>query len=192
MSKASRRNRLAAGCALALLWAGPVLAAECDDVAFPDTTGTNLVLNGLGLRKATFLAIRVYVAGLYLPQKSSDPGQILAAQQPWQIVLHFVRDVDASDIRGAFAEGFEKSAGDKLAALQPRIATLTEAIQDLKKGETLSFVNDPAKGITADMNGKSGDPIQGADFATALLAIWLGPEPPNADLKSGLLGGACE
>jgi hypothetical protein len=33
--------------------------------------------------------------------------------------------------------------------------------------------------------------IKGDDFATAFLSIWLGPHPPNADLKSGLLGGAC-
>src|SRR5262245_47212310 len=96
-------------------------AAECQGANFPDSVtadGTNLLLNGLGIRKATMLKVKVYVAGLYLPAKSSDAGQILGASQPWHYVLHFVRDVDASDIREAYEEGFKKAAGDKLSGLQ--------------------------------------------------------------------------
>ena len=86
----------------------------------------DLVLNGLGIRKATFLKVKVYVAGLYLTQKSADPAQILSANAPWQLSLHFVRDVDARDMREAFDEGFKKSAGDKLAALEDRIESFED------------------------------------------------------------------
>ena len=41
------------------------------------------MLNGLGLRKATFLNVKVNVAGACLPQKSSDAGQILGSGQDW-------------------------------------------------------------------------------------------------------------
>jgi len=173
----------------------PALGATCRDVPFPDSVkagGTDLVLNGLGLRKATILRVRVYVAGLYLPRKSSDAGAILGASGRWQLVLRFVRDVDASDIRDAFQEGFEKAAGDKLAGLRPRIAALNARMVDFKTGQYLTFIGDPATGVTVDVNGAGGVTIEGADFAAALLAIWLGPKPPNEDLKSGLLGGACE
>lgn len=185
---------LAAGVAFLVVATEPALAATCRDVAFPDTVtvGGPLVLNGLGLRKATALAVRVYVAGLYLPQKSSDPREILAADRRWYLLLHFVRDVDAPRLRDAFAEGFKKTAGDKLTALGPRIAALNGQMMDFENGQTLAFTNDPGKGVTVDVNGKAGTAIEGADFATALLAIWLGPQPPNADLKSGLLGGKCE
>ena len=84
----------------------PGFGAECLDVKVPDSVkagGNDLVLNGLGIRKATFLNVKVYVAGLYLPQKSGDAGKIIGANQPWQLVLRFVRDVDASDIRDAWA-----------------------------------------------------------------------------------------
>ncbi len=33
--------------------------------------------------------------------------------------------------------------------------------------------------------------IEGDDFAKALLAIWLGGDPPNPEIKAGMLGGAC-
>ena len=81
---------------------------------------------------------------------------------------------------------------DKLAALKPRIETLKAAMADFKEGHSLSFTNDPAKGVAVDVNGVAGGEIQGADFSKALLAIWIGAEPPNEDLKSGLLGGKCE
>jgi Chalcone isomerase-like len=173
----------------------PALGAECIEVKVPDSVkagGADLVLNGLGIRKATFLEVKVYVAGLYLPQKSGDSGKIIGTNQPWQLVLHFVRDVDASDIRDAFGEGFTKNAGDKLAALQPRIKVLNARMVDFKEGHYLSFANDAAKGVAVDVNGAGGGAIEGADFAAALLSVWLGPEPPNEDLKAGLLGGKCE
>jgi hypothetical protein len=182
--------------AAAWLAAMPVaLAAECQKIQFPDTVnaaGSDLMLNGLGIRKATILAVKVYVAGLYLPQKSTDSAQILGSNRPWQLTLRFVRDVDASDMRKAFDEGFRNVLAERSAALQPKIDALKAQIVDIKKGQYLTFTNDPAKGVTVDMNGAAGSPIQEPDFAPTLLSIWLGPKPPNADLKTGLLGGACE
>ena len=173
----------------------PVFGAECLKVKVPDSVkagNTDLVLNGLGIRKATFVKVKVYVAGLYLPQKSGEAAKIIGANQPWQLVLRFVRDVDASDIRDAFEEGFKKNSGDKLAALQPRIESLNAQMADFKEGQYLSFTNDPVQGVAIDVNGAGGSAIEGADFAAALLAVWIGSEPPNEDLKAGLLGGKCE
>ena len=183
------------GLSAAVAVGAPAFGASCRDVQFPDGVtagGDALVLNGLGIRKATFLGIKVYVAGLYLPRKSGDAGAILRADGRWQLVLRFVRDVGASDIRDAFQEGFEKAAGDNLAGLRPRIEALKTRMVDFKTGQSLTFTGDPAAGVAVDVNGKGGAAIEGADFATALLAIWLGPKPPNEDLKTGLLGGPCE
>jgi hypothetical protein len=41
------------------------------------------------------------------------------------------------------------------------------------------------------VNGAVKGTIAGDDFARALFAIWLGARPPNAELKTGLLGGPC-
>ncbi|HUK09596.1 MAG TPA: chalcone isomerase family protein [Stellaceae bacterium] len=195
MVKFLRQGSAAIALAVVLVSAVPALAATCQNVTFPDSVkagNAELLLNGLGLRKATMFNVKVYVAGLYLPQKSSDAGQILAANRPWRLELRFVRDVGVSGIRNAWQEGFENSAPDKLATLQPRIDTLKAAMTDFKTGQSLVFANDPATGVTVAANGAPGQPIAGADFATGLLAIWLGPKPPNADLKTGVLGGKCE
>jgi chalcone isomerase-like protein len=171
------------------------LGASCIGVSIPDSAkagSADLALNGSGIRKATFLNVKVYVASLYLPQKSSDAAHILATQQPWHLVLNFVHDVDAGEMRDAFDDGFKKTAGSKFASLEPRIKTLNDSLVDFKEGNYLAFTNDPAKGVTVDVNGAKKIQIEGADFSNALLAIWLGADPPNKDLKSGLLGGKCE
>lgn len=195
MAKKKHLRIIAASLAAPLIMATPALGAECSGVSVPDGTkvaGADLVLNGLGIRKATFLKVKVYVAGLYLPQKSADTAQILSANAPWQLSLHFVRDVDAKDMRDAFDEGFEKSAGDKLAALKDRIEALKTGLTGFKEGDYLAFAHDPAQGVTVDVNGAPSKTLEGNDFARALLAIWIGNDPPNEEIKVGMLGGKCE
>jgi hypothetical protein len=186
--------RLVLGVSLFAALCFPATAATCLDVSAPDAEkagGTALVLNGQGIRKATLLNVKVYVASLYLPAKTGDAAKILAADQPWKLILSFVRGVGASDMRDAFDEGFAKTAGDKAAALEDRIKTLKDAMTDYDEGHILAFAYDPTSGTQVDINGKAGPLIPGGDFAASLLAIWIGKDPPNPDIKTGLLGGKC-
>jgi hypothetical protein len=153
---------------------------------------SDLVLNGMGIRKATLLQAKVYVGSLYLLEKSKDGSLILATDRPWQLVLRFVRDVDVSDMRDALEVGLRKAAGDKLVALSQRIETLKASKVEFKEGQYLSFTNDPTNGVAVDVNGAGGPTIRGADFSLALLSMWIGAEPRDPGLKSGLLGGECE
>src|SRR5207247_9289332 len=64
---------------LTLSLAARASAGELAGVTLPDriqVDSRTLVLNGMGLREATFLKVDVYVAGLYLETTSSDPGAI--------------------------------------------------------------------------------------------------------------------
>jgi hypothetical protein len=173
----------------------PGLAArECHGVDFVEekrSSGQLLKLNGLGLRQATMFKVNVYVAGLYVQSPSKDPNALLAANTPKELVLHFVRDVSASDLREAWQEGFEHNAKDQIAAFQARIARLQSWMTDMAKGQTLTFLYRPGAGIEVIWNGKPRGTLDGDDFAKAFLSIWLGANPPNAGLKTGLLGGPC-
>jgi hypothetical protein len=53
---------------------------------------------------------------------------------------------------------------------------------------TLVFTYVPSKGTEVEVRGAVKGVIAGADFARALLGIWIGPSPPNPGLKTGLLG----
>jgi len=172
-------------CAASVAFAGELSGVSLREQATVE--GKALVLNGMGVRKAYGIA-KVYVAGLYLEAKSSDSAEILGSDSTKRIELRFVRDVGRQDIVKAWTEGFEKNAGAALASLQDRLDTLNRAMLDLKEKDSLAFSSLPGKGVVVEVNGKVAATIPGADFAKVLFAIWLGPEPPNAALKEGLLG----
>jgi hypothetical protein len=180
--------------ALASLWAaGMAYGADCLDVNFPEQLqlqGGTLALNGLGVRKATFLKVNVYVAALYVPQRTTDPRAIVDSSGPFELDLQFVRSVGANSIRDGFAEGFAQTAAGN-SALQPRIATLLSWMDDIRTGERMSFIGSPGRGVQFSFAGKMKGIIPGEDFTRALLSIWLGDHPPNPELRSGLLGGPC-
>jgi len=86
--------------------------ATCRDISFPrhlQVNGTDLTLNGLGVRKATFLKVNVYVAAYYVTQPSRDPKPLIESDTLQQLTLQFVRNVGVDDLRKAFVEGFEKA-----------------------------------------------------------------------------------
>jgi hypothetical protein len=174
---------------------GTAYAAECRGVNFPEhlqLDGKELTLNGLGIRKATFLKVHVYVAALYVARPTRDPQAIVAANDPYELTLHFVRNVDADDLKKGWGEGFARNPTPDLPALQGRIATLSSWMPDVKSGQRLTFVHRPGQGVQVDVAGTAKGTIPGDDFARAFISIWLGAMPPNAELKSGLLGGKCE
>ena len=192
MKSAARRIALSSLVVLGVS-AGIASGKECAEVSFPDQVqveGTSLTLNGLGLRLATMLKVKVYVAALYVTKTSSDPGAILGSSAPTELVLQFVRDVGADDLRKGFDEGFEKNAKAQLPALKERIAQLNGWVTDVKSGQKLTFVHKPGTGVQVDVNRSVKGTIKGDDFFKAFLSIWLG-DPPNQEIKAGMLGGPC-
>ncbi|HXV10195.1 MAG TPA: chalcone isomerase family protein [Burkholderiales bacterium] len=173
---------------------GAAQGKECNGVSFPEQVqaeGTTLKLNGLGLRQATFLRVNVYVAALYVAQTSKDANAILKSSPPKELILHFVRDVGRSDLNKGWQEGFENNAQSQLPALKDRIEAFKGLMADMKTGQRLRLVHKPGAGVQVDVNKTVKGTIKGDDFAQALFSIWLGANPPNAELKAGLLGGPC-
>lgn len=158
-------------------------------VPLPDTVqagSTSLQLNGMGLR--TKFMVKVYVAGLYVPQKSSDANAILKADIPKQIVMHFVRDVSKNQLTDGFAESFHNNAPDLENALKHDIDRLFAALGPVKDGDQITFTYAPGKGTSLLLAGKEVLNIEGHAFADLIFSVWLGPKPPNSALKKGLLG----
>src|SRR2546425_11565970 len=120
----------------------PAAAGELAGVTLPDQItldSKTLVLNGMGVREATWLKVDVYVAGLYLETKSSDPEAIVRSEQTKRLVMRFVRSVDRDALLKGWREGFEKSAGPSAAALRDRIATFESWVTNMPKGESMSL-----------------------------------------------------
>jgi hypothetical protein len=175
-----------------LALAAPVAAGTLEDVTMADSVqvgDATLTLNGMGLRikKVAFIKIKVYVAGLYLPTKTSDASAILNADEPKQLVMHFLyKEVSREKLVDAWNESFAANA--KGVALGDRLDTFNGMWSDMKTGEEAVLTYVPGTGTTVVIKGEAKGVIPGADFAKALFSVWLGPEPPNKEIKEGLLG----
>ena len=169
-------------CSLIALAAGAASAAEVAGVKLDDKTqveSRELVLNGAGLRKR--IIFNVYVIGLYLPEKKSDPAAVLALAGPKRAAIHMLRDVGADTFTEALVDGLRANATEaEYRALEPRVQELGRIMAELKeakKGMTLSL-DWTGSATQLVVDGKpAGKPIAGEDFYRALLRIWLGDKP---------------
>ena len=189
-----RTVQVAVIAALTFAFVAQASAMKCAGVELPDkktVDGQELVLNGMGIREATIFSVNVYVAGLWVKEKSSDGNAIASSDSPRHLELHFVRDVAKHKIVDAYRESFNKMAGDQKKEMKPKIEKLLGWMVAAKDGKSQIYTYIPGEGLTVKVHGQTKGTIKGADFAEAFFKIWLGPSPPNAGLKRGLLGGTC-
>jgi len=173
---------------LTLLALAPAQARKLAGVEMPDTAvvdGVTLKLNGMGLRAATALRIKAYVGGLYLEQPTHDAAIVIDSKQPKRVTMKFLRDIDRERLTGGWAESLRKVGGK---TLEPSIAEFTSLIPDVKTGDTMSFTWRPGTGLEVAMDGKVRGTVSGDEFARGLFTVWFGPDPGDANLKSGMLG----
>ena len=176
--------------ALALL-TGFASAADVAGVNVPDTQtvdGKTLKLNGAGIRKKAIF--KVYVAGLYVETPGKDASALIASSQAKSMHLWMLRDIKGANVSGAIADGFQLNSKAALPQLQPKLDQLAKMIPDLKEGDQMSLTWVPDKGTVVNVRGTDVGTIEGGDFATALFAVWLGPNPVQDDLKQALLGNS--
>ena len=189
-----RRAFAAASLATALFAALPAQAADIAGVRFDDRTavaGSDLALNGAGLR--TRFMLKVYAMGLYLPRRADTPDAVAAQPGPKRIQIVTLRDLTAEQFADALVEGLKKNHSEaEFAKLQARSDEFRAALLALKAapaGTQIRIEWLPASGTRLSVgNDARGKDIPGEDFYRALLRIWLGDKPADADLKNALLG----
>ncbi|MGC9195726.1 MAG: chalcone isomerase family protein [Syntrophobacteraceae bacterium] len=168
----------------------PAFAATIAGLQFPDKinlAGQELVLNGGG--KRTDYGIGVYVAGLYLKQKSADAASIVAADQPMDVKMQITSFmVTPMNMKDGFEDSFKKSATGDTASIQSKIDSFGSSFKGLQNHDIYDFAYVPGKGVEVSRNGKLVNTIAGMDFKKALFGIWLGPKPVLSSLKEGMLG----
>ena len=177
-----------------LLAASPARAATLDGLTLADTypvQGQTLVLNGMGIRTLTVFHVRVYVAGLYLAQKSQNAQAIMASTTPKVVLLQFLHTASKSDIEKEYREGEQKNCGHNECA--PADAAdferLIAATPGFAVGDTLTYVF-TAQGLTVLANNKPISEFANPDLSRRMLTSFIGAYPPSEDLKQHLLGAA--
>jgi hypothetical protein len=102
--------------------------------------------------------------------------------------MKFVHGASKNQMSDAFNESFSDNSPDAVKTMKGDIDKLLGALDPVNSGDTMVFTYVPGTGTTYSMNGKDKVTIAGPAFGQVLFSVWLGPKPPNADLKKGLLG----
>ncbi|QPI53156.1 chalcone isomerase family protein [Massilia antarctica] len=186
---------LLAGIVLACAFGQGASAAEISGVKLDDTVkvaGKELKLNGYGMRQK-FVA-KVYVASLYLPEKSKSFAEILKMDGPRRVTIVLMRDLTSDEFGDAFMNGLSRNVDNvEKAKIIPQISKFGEMfalLQVLKKGDVLHMDWIPGTGTQCEFNGKKiGEVVPDLLFYNAILRIWMGDHPVDSSLKTALLSG---
>jgi hypothetical protein len=155
---------------------------------FKGTKG-ELTLNGAGIRKKAMF--KVYVLGLYIDQKSKDAKAIIKNNEEVIVRLQITSSVvNSENMSEAIREGFDKSLNGNSSALKSKIDAFINAFsnESIKVGDVFVLDYVPGVGVKTSKNSKHVTTVEGEDFKKALLGIWLGENPIDANLKKTLLG----
>lgn len=198
----SRNRRRFTWVSLTLAAAWPLLGAAADGpielagVKYEPVAqvgSAKLVLNGAGIRyKAIF---KVYTAGLYLGAKTSNPEAIFQSNGARRMHIVMLREIDADDLGKLFTKGMQENASrEEFAKSIPGTIKMGEMFAMRKRlvaGDYFTIDWIPGTGTVISVNGKPEiEPIKEPEFYRALMRIWLGERPADAQLKDALLGKA--
>lgn len=172
---------IVAGNALAVEVAGVNVASEVE------VTGEKLQLNGYGIRKK-FIFVKVYVGSLYTTEKASSTAEVVALPGAKLIRMDFLHsEVAKKKIVDAFAEGFQKNSSQLVATPAAR-QFLALFKNDFIKGDRVDLELTADGTVTARHNGENLGSVQSKELVQGVLLIYLGDQPADASLKSGMLG----
>jgi long-chain acyl-CoA synthetase len=178
--------------AVAFAWSATAAAVEVGGVKLDEKAnvgGQELVLNGAGLRTRVF--IKVYVGSLWLPAKANALPGVLA-KAPRRVQMNLLRDLSADQLVNALVDGLKDNNSEaELAAIKAQVDQMVatmKAFNEVKEKDVvaLDFVDGATKIV---LNGQAKASIPGEAFNAALMKVWLGDKPVQADLKKAMLGG---
>jgi hypothetical protein len=172
----------------------PISAArEVAGVVLPETlkipdNSTPLILNGAGIRKKVFF--KVYVAGLYLPSHQTTSMDVLSLAGPKRVHMHFLyKEVEQEKLTTGWQDGFKNNLDNaSFEKLAPRLTKFNSLFRTMKRGDVIDLDYLPQRGTRVWINGELQGQVEGADFYSALLKVWLGEVPADTSLKTHLLG----
>lgn len=174
-----------------LLSGTSAFGVEIQGVYFKDSVavdGTTLQIRGAGLFRF-MRVIKAYVGALYMLE--GIPSENVLTDTPKRLEIEYFHAIKAEDFGSASNKILAQNVGaEEFERLKSRLEQQNALYKDVQPGDRYSISYVPGKGTELALNGKSLGVIQGADFASALYAMWLGKKPMNKSFKRQLLGSS--
>ena len=182
----------------ALLVLSLAVPALAQDVAEPRsgtrfaTKDGDMSLLGVGLRKKNIT--KMYAAGLYvgdaalagaLKGKAGTPElyrQLVAGDFRKKLVLKFLHDMSADQIRGTLRDGLKGVGG--------KTDVWLGFFGDIRSGQECVIAWTPGVGLETRVAGLGNPALKDTALASAVFGIWLGDQPVQDDLKRDLVSRA--
>jgi hypothetical protein len=147
--------------------------------------GAEFELQGAALLRYRVL-LKGYVAALYLG--SGVSAERVLADVPRRLEIEYFWAIPAD----AFASiTTERIAREASAATRDRLgeplAKLNALYRGVQAGDRYALTYVPGKGTELALNGVPLGVVEGAEFSSALFAIWLGEQPLDEALRERLL-----
>jgi len=172
------------------IYAQTVADIEIADTVSHSSQSTKLILNGAGIR--TKFIFDVYIGSLYLEKKQNakNAKSIYNAPGEKRISLHFLYDeISKEKLVAGWNDGFKNNLStDELIKFKKEITQFNSLFVAVKKGDVINLNFIPTTGTSVVINENLKGTIEGDDFFTALLKLWLGHEPADSNLKKAMLG----
>lgn len=164
-------------------------ALEISGVHVPPTARVgeqDLALRGADLLRWKWV-VKIYVAALYLPPQQTK-AQVLD-DGPRRIAFHYRRGFTAEQLveatNGTITRGLDPLVAK---AITPELTAFNALYRPVKEGDVMAIDYQTGVGTTMRLNDVVIGTVQGAAFARALFAIWVGDQAVDDDLKEALLG----
>lgn len=181
--------RLLLALVMVVIVAGTAPAKEMDGVKVEPQVTVNsetLKLNGSGIRKKFF--VKVYIGSLYSTRRLTTGQEALHDSGDKLIRMDFVYPkVEKEKIVDAFQEGFSNNSPDLADGAEVK-KFLSFFSADFKRGDQVDIFLGGDGTVVAKHKGKLLGTLVSRPLATAILAIYLGEHPADANLKKGMLG----
>lgn len=164
-------------------------AVKIEGISFEESyraDDTQLHLRGYGLLRY-LVFIKAYVGAFYMPPHE-DAARALGPT-PRRLELSYFHAISGAD----FAEATRQKIADNvtpetLAGIAERLERFNGFYRDVQPGDRYALTYLPGKGTELSLNGTPLGRIEGEDFAAAVFAIWLGPDPIDEGFRDTLLG----
>ena len=154
----------------------------------------DMSLLGVGVRTRTIARVKVYAIGLYvadsalagpLKGKAGTPElyrELVTGDFTKKVVMKFLRDVSAEQIRNAFREAFKGTGVNADVWLG--------YFSDTRSGQEFVIAWTPGVGLQTKVAGVDKPALNDKALASAVFGIWLGAKPIQDDIKNGLIARA--
>ena len=133
------------------------------------------------------LFIKAYAGVLYLPAEVDSNRDLETV--PRRLELAYFQAIAAEDFARATAQKMADNVSpEEMDGLAARLDAFNALYRDVQPGDRYALTYLPGQGTELSLNSQPLGVIPGDDFAAAIFAIWLGPQPIDGEFKKALLG----